>query len=94
MGNDLQLINNSFILSFLPLSQKKWVDSRPKKTFVINFNPSQKVTQKIKTQDICLKLNLSIRLRDFINRSDEGLTLETSAFELFTMVNLRFPLSC
>ena len=28
------------------------------------------------------------------NCSDEGLTLETSAFQFFTMVNLRFQLSC
>ena len=28
------------------------------------------------------------------NRSDEGLTLETSAFKLFTVANLRFQLSC
>ena len=28
------------------------------------------------------------------NRSDEGLTLETSAFKLFTVTNLRFQLSC
>ena len=27
------------------------------------------------------------------NRSDEGLTLETSAFKLFTVANLRFQLS-
>ena len=28
------------------------------------------------------------------NRSDEGLTLETSAFLLFTVANLRFQPSC
>ena len=28
----------------------------------------------------------------FHNRSDEGLTLETSAFKLFTVANLRFQL--
>ena len=28
------------------------------------------------------------------NRSDEGLTLETWAFNLFTVTNLRFQLSC
>ena len=28
------------------------------------------------------------------NRSDEGLTLETSAFSLFTVANLRFQPSC
>ena len=28
------------------------------------------------------------------NRSDEGLTLEKSAFKLFTVANLRFQLSC
>ena len=27
------------------------------------------------------------------NHSDEGLTLETSAFKLFTVANLRFQLS-
>ena len=27
------------------------------------------------------------------NRSDEGLTLETTAFKLFTVVNLRYQLS-
>ena len=30
---------------------------------------------------------------DLTNRSDEGLTLETSAFEFFTVANLRFQLS-
>ena len=30
----------------------------------------------------------------FINRSDEGLTLETSAFLLFIVANLRFQLGC
>ena len=30
----------------------------------------------------------------FWDRSDEGLTLETSAFKLFTVANLRFQLSC
>ena len=29
-----------------------------------------------------------------MSRSDEGLTLETSAFSLFTVANLRFRLSC
>ena len=29
-----------------------------------------------------------------VDRSDEGLTLETSAFLLFTVANLRFQLSC
>ena len=29
-----------------------------------------------------------------ISSADEGLTLETSAFLLFTMVNLRFQLIC
>ena len=28
------------------------------------------------------------------NHSDEGLTLETSAFKLFTVANLRFQFSC
>ena len=34
--------------------------------------------------------------REFLisNRSDEGLTPETSAFKLFTLANLRFHLSC
>ena len=30
----------------------------------------------------------------YANRSDEGLTLETSAFLPFTVANLRFQLSC
>ena len=30
---------------------------------------------------------------DVVHRSDEGLTLETSAFKLFTMANLRLQLS-
>ena len=29
-----------------------------------------------------------------MNRSDERLTLETSAFELFTVASLRYQLSC
>ena len=29
-----------------------------------------------------------------VNRSNEGLTLETPAFLLFTVANLRFQLSC
>ena len=29
-----------------------------------------------------------------MSRSDEGLTLQTSAFSLFTVANLRFRLSC
>ena len=35
---------------------------------------------------------ITVRLK--INRSDEGLTLETSAFLLFTVANLRFQPSC
>ena len=30
----------------------------------------------------------------FVDRCDEGLALETSAFKLLTVVNLRFQLSC
>ena len=33
-------------------------------------------------------------ITDKFYRSDEGLTLETSAFLLFTVANLRFQLSC
>ena len=42
------------------------------------------------------ELNHFILSREFLisNRSDEGLTPETSAFKLFTLANLRFHLSC
>ena len=46
------------------------------------------------------KLRRHAKIADFSsvspssNRSDEGLTLETSAFLLFTVANLRFQLSC
>ena len=40
--------------------------------------PSQLFVVQVHAQSIC----------------DEGLTLETSAFKLFTEVNLRFQLSC
>ena len=36
--------------------------------------------------------HITVRLK--INRSDEGLTLETSAFLLFMVANLRFQPSC
>ena len=36
----------------------------------------------------------SIIVISITNRSDEGLTLETSAFLPFTVANLRFQLSC
>ena len=36
--------------------------------------------------------HITVRLK--INRSDEGLTLETSAFLLFTVANLRFQPGC
>ena len=36
--------------------------------------------------------HITVRLK--INRSDEGLTLKTSAFLLFTVANLRFQPSC
>ena len=41
-----------------------------------------------------LELLLSQRLSLKSNRSDEGLTLETSAFLPFTVANLRFQPSC
>ena len=37
---------------------------------------------------------LALRQSDWKLRSDEGLTLETSAFLLFTVANLRFQPSC
>ena len=36
---------------------------------------------------------LTITELSFANRSDERLTLETSAFKLFTVANLRYQLS-
>ena len=36
----------------------------------------------------------SIMVNSITNRSDEGLTLETSAFLPFTVANLRFQPSC
>ena len=38
--------------------------------------------------------NLEAKFVQLPHRSDEGLTLETSAFLLFTVANLRFQLSC
>ena len=37
---------------------------------------------------------VALRQSNWTNRSDEGLTLETSAFLLFTVANLRFQPSC
>ena len=37
---------------------------------------------------------ISLKYGKHLNRSDEGLTLETSAFLLFTVANLRFQPSC
>ena len=39
-------------------------------------------------------VNYQFTARLSTNRSDEGLTLETSAFLPFTVANLRFQLSC
>ena len=39
-------------------------------------------------------LALTTELKSSVYRSDEGLMLETSAFLLFTVANLRFQLSC
>ena len=41
-----------------------------------------------------LKSSFSLLFLSFVNRSDEGLTLETSAFLPFTVANLRFQPSC
>ena len=39
---------------------------------------------------LALNLELGPFVRAIPNRSDEGLTLEISAFKLFTVANLRF----
>ena len=41
-----------------------------------------------------LKETVVLRRWESIERSDEGLTLETSAFLPYTVANLRFQLSC
>ena len=35
----------------------KWVEKPPKKPFVTNFNPLQRVTRKVKERCICLQLD-------------------------------------
>ena len=35
----------------------KWVEKPPKKPFVINFNPLQRVARKVKERCICLQLD-------------------------------------
>ena len=50
----------------------------------------------VKTEKLSINTVIitSIMVISITNRSDEGLTLETSAFLPFTVANLRFQLSC
>ena len=56
-----------------------------------NFYHVQQCQTKLTFRALALR-QIGERI-DLTNRSDEGLTLETSAFEFFTVANLRFQLS-
>ena len=45
-------------------------------------------------QGFDVSVTSGVSRKEFPDRSDEGLTLETSAFLLFTVANLRFQPSC
>ena len=48
----------------------------------------------IKTDKLLINTVIITYIMVITNRSDEGVTLETSAFLSFTVANLRFQLSC
>ena len=81
MQSVIQFLNQSIINSFIqPVIQSVspfLSHSRTQPVF-------QSMSQKSVNQSASLLIN---------HRSDEGLTLETSAFKLFTVANLRFQLS-
>ena len=54
----------------------------------------QKHTELVKADSCSFRQFINTYTIYFANRSDEGLTLETSAFLHFTVANLRFKLSC
>ena len=81
MQSVIQFLNQSIINSFIqPVIQ-------PVTPFLSHWR-TQPVFQSMSHKSVNQSANLLIN-----HRSDEGLTLETSAFKLFTVVNLRFQLS-
>ena len=64
-------------------------------TFHISILPENWILERIlKKNAYYYALPKMFRHFSDSNGSDEGLTLETSAFKLFTVANLRFQLSC
>ena len=81
MQSVIQFLNQSIINSFIqPVSQSSSQSLPSSLTRAL----SQFFSQWVISQSASLLIN---------HRSDEGPTLETSAFKLFTVVNLRFQLS-
>ena len=78
---------NKFCYLIFAVCTKKLLEVNGKKWSMLS-------PRKAKVKHIFyIKLNCHNRL-PFVYRSDDGLTLETSAFLPFTMANLRFQLSC
>ena len=81
MQSVIQFLNQSIINSFIqPVIQSV--------SPFLSHSRTQPVFQSMSHKSVNLAASLLIN-----HRSDEGLTLETSAFKLFTVVNLRFQLS-
>ena len=81
MQSVIQFLNQSIINSFIqPVIQPV--------TPFLSHSRTQPVFQSMSHKSVNQPASLLIN-----HRSDEGLTLETSAFKLFTVVNLRFQLS-
>ena len=81
MQSVIQFLNQSIINSFIqPVIQSV--------TPFLSHSRTQPVFQSMSQKSVNQSASLLIN-----HRSDEGLTLETSAFKLFTVVNLRFQLS-
>ena len=77
MQSVIQFLNQSIINSFI----------QPVTPFLSHWR-TQPVFQSMSHKSVNQSASLLIN-----HRSDEGLTLETSALKLFTVVNLRFQLS-
>ena len=65
-------------------------------TFIRQHYVSQATWPSIQTEYLLIRSDEKVyKLKRYTNnRSNEGLTLETSAFLPFTVANLRFQLSC
>ena len=65
-------------------------------TFIRQHSVSQATWPSIQTVYLLIRSDEKVyKLKRYTNnRSNEGLTLETSAFLPFTVANLRFQLSC